>query len=157
MPEYGAVQAVAASTHFSLSEWPDPSVLVDLDPRVITELDALRKRHGLAIHPSRHPRGFARPEPSNSRHSSFGRLADAADVFPEGHVLDCWALAQEGPWGGIGVYLDTRISPPLQPGPMLHLDLREGERVMWVRDGDYIYRNTDPARFWSLIAKTAER
>lgn len=144
------------SRYFSLSEWPDPNVLSMVDAEVIKGLDSLRYRFGAPILPSKHPGGWARLDGStDSQHYAKGRLATAADVFPVGPVLDCWLAAIEDPfWGGIGLYLDTRLSPS-QPGAMLHLDIRSEPRIMWVRNevGKYTYKHTEPDKFWGLVGR----
>tara|TARA_R100001143_G_C3296155_1_gene103458 strand:- start:224 stop:697 length:474 start_codon:yes stop_codon:yes gene_type:complete len=145
------------SRYFTRAEWPDPTVLTYVDARVLEALDDLRERHARPLHPSRHPEGWIRFNGSEkSRHYvGGGQLSTAADFFPEGDVRDCLLHAVADPrWGGFGIYLDTKRSD-LQPGPMMHLDLREGPRVFWVRTatGRYVYKNSRAHQFWMLIAE----
>lgn len=144
------------SANFALHEWSDPTVLTFVDERVLVALDDLRDRFGRPIYPSQVDAGWARMTGSpTSQHYADGRLATAADIFPERPVLDCWLAAIADPrWGGFGLYLDTRAAPK-QPGSMLHLDLREGPRVFWVRNeiGQYIYKTGDAYRFWELVSR----
>lgn len=143
--------------NFRLDEWPDPVALTMLDSRVLEGADALRDRVGRAIHPSQHLEGFARTTGSqSSRHfAGSGRMSDAGDWFPTGDIMEWWlAAVEDRRWGGIGVYLDTAIrSNPPQPTSMLHLDLRPGPRLFWVRNetGEYIY-HTD-RRFWKALSR----
>jgi hypothetical protein len=104
-----------------------------LDPKLIVELDSFRHALGQRVHPSPAFGGLYRLDGSvTSRHYAVNRLSDAADIFPEGDVLKAFQVAKEGPWGGIGIYLDTR-GPNGKPWPMLHLDLRPGTRILWAR------------------------
>lgn len=151
--------------YFSLGEWDypptglTPEVLKHVDARVLFALDELRERHGYGIIPSKHPDGWARfGGSSTSRHYAVDRMCTAADVFPKGSVLDCWLKALHmKQWGGFGLYLDTNRNA-LQPGPMLHLDLRPGPRVLWVRNevGGYIYKSENARAFWKAIGRVAE-
>lgn len=157
---------LASSTFFDREEFPPGRLFDSMDPRAIGLLLDFRRKLGRPVHPSRwvsedgERSGFARFGGSvNSRHYARGRLADAMDVFPEGDVLEAWTLALSMPFGGIGVYLDTRVNR-LQPGPMLHLDLRP-RRVLWVRvAGEYIYLHQSEDmrnRFWEAIGQVAAR
>lgn len=131
--------------HFTADEWP-AGVLHRMQPALIVQLDALRERLGQPIHPSPLPDGWARTTGSTtSRHYAVNRLSDAGDVFPEGDIRDAW-LAACGirAFGGIGVYFDTHFRG--RPWPMLHVDLRPGERIMWARiGGRYVYPHRSPA------------
>lgn len=142
--------------NFRLDEWDDPVALTMLDARVLEGADALRDRVGRPLHPSRHPEGFVRTAGSKtSQHYAVNRLSTAGDFFPTGDILKWWlAAVEDRRWGGIGVYLDTeiKVNPP-QPTSMLHLDLRPGPRVLWVRNevGDYIYHTEK--RFWKALIR----
>jgi len=155
-----ALQYLPRSGNFTASEWPDVNVLALVDARVLQNLDTLRDRHGQAIHPSRHPDGWARASGSvTSQHYAVGRLSTAADVFPAGDVLSCWLQALAMPvWGGIGLYLDTRLHS-LQPGAMMHLDIRTGPRKLWIRNevGEYISESLAPQRFWDALPRVRRR
>jgi hypothetical protein len=145
--------------YFALDEWPDPKNLKHVDARVLFALDELRERYGQRIYPSRAAGGWARFSGSQtSKHYAVDRLCTAGDIFPAGSVLDCWMHAiQMRQWGGFGLYLDTNRNE-FQPGPMMHLDLRTGPRVFWVRNevGSYIYKSEDPVKFWKAVARVAE-
>ena len=117
--------------NFSPDEFPKHA-LDRTQAVVLTKLQNLRHIWDNPIHPSRHSDGWARFEGSeNSRHYAVNRLSDAGDFFPEGNVFEFWLLMQQTKWGGIGIYFDTRRGR-LQPGPMIHGDLRE-ERILWCR------------------------
>jgi len=150
-------RAVVASKWFTLSEFTEPEDLKHTRGDLIHELDALRSEYGSPIHPSRHPDGLARMDGSTtSRHYvGNGRLCDAIDVFPEGRIGSFLvAVMLRMAFRGIGVYGDTQISEPYQPGPMVHLDRRPGQLELWVRqDGEYIYRNNDPHRFYEILGE----
>jgi len=63
--------------------------------------------------------------------------ARAVDVFP---AWDFWRVALaalEWRWGGVGIYPFAKCG---EIEGMLHLDLRVGERVVWWRDQDGVYR-----------------
>lgn len=150
-------EAVKASRWFSLDEFSNPEDLVHLRSDFIQELDTLREFYGFPIHPSRHPDGIVRKTGSEtSRHfAGDGRLTDAMDVFPEGRVgAFLVAALMSMSFRGIGVYGDTKIILPYQPGPMVHLDRRPGPITFWVRqEGEYIYRERDPQRFYRELGK----
>lgn len=151
-----ALAYLPSSRWFTASEWPDPNILSLVHARVLQNLDTLRDRYGEPIHPSQHPDGWARQRGSvTSQHYAVGRLSTAADVFPAGDVLACWLEALRMPeWGGIGLYLDTKLNAA-QPGAMMHLDLRTGPRRLWVRNeiGEYIYHHDSPKRFWDTLPR----
>lgn len=140
--------------HFKPAEWP-PGVLEHLDPALIGQLDELRQRLGRPIYPSPLAGAWARFDGSTtSRHYAVGRLSDAGDIFPAGDVREAWLIAQDLPFGGIGIYFDTLYQN--RPWPMLHLDLRPN-RVLWARvsRNRYIYpANSDAERdlFFDLLA-----
>lgn len=148
--------------YFSLDEWPIPEDLQYVHYKVIEGLDELREAFGHPIYPSQNPDGLVRFDGSRtSRHYvGDGGWGLAVDVFPSVNVLDCWLKAIEMPqWYGIGVYLDTQHLP-LQPQPMLHLDIDDsrGFRAFWVRNsGEYIKKHRDPQKFWNYLAKASER
>lgn len=150
-----ALEVIDLVRHFSPHEWSDPSILSLIDADVLLGLAALRERHGKPIHPSRHPEGWVRHGGSTTsmHYVGDGRLGRAADFFPEGDVRDCWLHAiEDSRWGGFGLYLDTKRNAR-QPGPMMHLDLRPGPRVFWVRTatGRYVYKHERPNQFWRLF------
>lgn len=153
--------AVLASRWFTLAEFAQPESLRLVRGNLIHEMDALRTHYGLPIHPSRHPDGLARTGGSvTSRHYvGDGRQGDAIDVFPEGQIGSFLVAAiMRMVFLGIGVYGDTNISPPFQPGPMVHLDMRPGPLTMWVRwEGEYVYRNSEPQRYYMLLGEILAR
>jgi len=143
--------------HFTLTEWPVPEDLRFVDYKVIEYLDDLRESFGHAIYPSQLPAGLVRNDGSQtSRHYvGDGQLGQAVDVFPSVNTLECWLKAIENrAWFGIGVYLDTNVSR-MQPQPMLHLDIdnSRSSRSLWVRDGDYIFKSTNPEKFWKKLSE----
>lgn len=142
--------------NFTLEEWTDPTILTFVDSRVLEALDDLRDAFGGAIFPSKRSDGWARTSGSDgSQHYAVGRLSTACDIFPDHPVMECWleALADRR-WGGFGLYLDT-LHTPTQPAAMMHLDLRPGKRILWVRNemGRYVYEHKDPDRFWELVSR----
>lgn len=152
-----AYDYIAKSRYFKRHEWPDPTVLAYADARLLVGLDALRDAINRPIHPSQHPEGLVRFDGSETsqHYVGNGRLSTAIDFFPEGDVRECWLHAVADPrWGGFGIYLDTKRLPR-QPGPMMHLDLRGGPRVFWVRTatGKYIYAHKRPNMFWKLFGE----
>lgn len=153
------IAAILESKWFDISEFkncPHPELI---DPRLIRSLDELRDRTGIPLHPSRHPMGWTRTTGSKtSRHYAVGRLSDAGDLFPAHSAVDVILAAHRMPaFGGFGLYLDTKISE-LQPGPMIHLDLRPGPERYWVRieSGDYVYHHKEPSQFWFAIERAQE-
>lgn len=143
--------------YFSLDEWPVPEDLRFVDYKVIEHLDNLREAFGYPIYPSQEPTGLVRTDGSvTSRHYiGDGKLGHAIDVFPSVNTLECWLQAVENTaWYGIGVYLDTNVLP-LQPQPMLHLDIDNSRRnrSFWVRDGKYVLKSKDPAKFWKKLSE----
>lgn len=155
-----AYEYLPNARNFSASEWFEPEILKLVSAQVLQELDHLRDRCGFALHPSQLSDGWARTTGSTtSRHYAGGGLSIAGDFFPAGDVLECWVKAVEMPhWGGFGVYLDTNLNEK-QPRAMMHLDLRTGPRVFWVRNeiGDYIYKHENPQRFWENLIRARHR
>ncbi len=134
-----ASQMIHEFKNFSLSEFP-PGALDHVSSNVLHVLQDLRNTWMQSIHPSRHPDGWARfSGRPTSRHYAIGRLADAGDVFPVGNVINFWQLCMAHPdIGGLGIYFDTNRNR-LQPGPMIHIDLRPS-RLLWSRiGGSYFY------------------
>jgi hypothetical protein len=128
--------------------------------KLVCELQLLRKAAGIPITPSPVVAGWARTDGSTkSRHYAVGRLSDAGDIFPaRGRVLDCWVTAQgREAWQGLGLYADT-TGPDGRPWPMMHLDLRSGPRLFWVRENkkDYYYLHSDPKNFWRVVRRITE-
>ena len=132
-----AIDVIGQLTDFYPGEFP-PLALENTEARVLTTLQRFRTVWGRSVHPSRHPDGWARFKGSKtSRHYAVGRLSDAADFFPAGNVFSAWLLAQEF-FSGVGIYFDTRRNA-LQPGPMLHGDMRT-DQLLWCRvEGVYYY------------------
>lgn len=149
--------AVEASRWFSLDEFHNPEDLFQVRGDLIHELDHLRELAGVAIHPSRDPQGLIRKDGSvTSRHYvGDGGLSTAIDVFPEGRVASFLVAAMmRMTFRGIGVYGDTKIIEPYQPGPMVHLDMRPGPVALWVRqEGEYISHALEPRRFYKLLGE----
>lgn len=127
--------------HFAPGEFPGQALRYTT-AELILGLDELRDLLGSPILPSPLEAGWYRQSGSTgSRHYASGRLSDAGDVFPDCNIVHALLTAmRQRVWGGIGVYLDT-TGPNGNPWPMLHLDLRPGEQVLWMRlSGDrYIY------------------
>lgn len=120
-----------------------------VDARVVQALQVWRDLCGKPIALTPVPEGIFRTEGSpTSQHFAVGRLSTALDVFPADpreaylHALDVEAFR------GIGLYLDTR------PSQMMHVDVRSGKRILWVRDkGTYVYMHKEPERFMSLLGR----
>ena len=157
-----AYDIVAAGTleYLTLDEWAHPDELKLTSSEVVTGIDELRRRHGAPIYPSRAEGGWARTTGSTgSQHYAVDRLSTAGDFFPGGDVLNCWLHAVAMPqWGGFGLYLDTQLST-MQPGAMMHLDLRPGSRLFWIRNevGEYVYKHEEPAKFWNALTRVRKR
>lgn len=143
-----AIRAMESARWFTVDEFPPTAQ--QCNPALIERLDEFRGFLGQRIHPSRNPEGWVRDKGSpTSRH--YKAFADAGDIFPERPVLRAFLLAVNM-FDGVGIYYDTKRGQ-LQPGAMLHVDLR-GEQVIWCRnEGRYIYpgRDRDSAKeFWYL-------
>lgn len=142
-----AIEAIRRSDHFEL--WEFPRTVDRCRPELIDRLDDLRALVGSAIHPSRHPDGWVR-ESGSTESMHHVSNAMAGDVFPA-EPLAAFLFAIHL-FGGVGIYYDTRRNE-LQPGAMLHVDLRPG-LVIWCRhEGRYIFpANSDAERaeFWRL-------
>ena len=131
-----------------------PGKLELTDANVLLNLRKLRLDWGQPIHPSRHDHGLARTNPQfkNSQHYAVGRLSTAIDFFPTGNVIAFWEMCKQYSFiGGLGIYFDTNRSN-LQPGPMIHIDLRPN-RILWVRIyRKYIYLNNQTSLSdWILL------
>ena len=129
--------------NFHEPEFPSGALRLT-DASLLSLLQSLRTQWDQSIHPSRHPDGWARMagRPS-SRHYAVGRLSDAGDIFPTGNVINFWQMCvADQSVGGLGIYFDTRRGP-LQPGPMIHIDLRP-RRLLWSRIAGVYYYFSDP-------------
>ena len=136
-----AIDVINETENFHPSEFPERA-LENTEARLLMHIQKFRTAWGQTIHPSRHSDGWARFTGSTtSRHYAESRLSDAGDWFPAGNVFSAWLLLQKFQFGGIGIYFDTNREP-LQPGPMIHTDMRE-QRVLWCRvEGEYYKLNT---------------
>lgn len=147
-----AIEAIDQAPNFARDEFPE--TVEGVKPELIERLQAYRTALGRTIHPSRHPMGWRRNSGSTtSRHYT----GEAGDIFPTGDPLAAFLLACRF-FGGVGIYFDTNITD-LQPGPMLHCDLREGLTVWARHEGSYIYpaRSQDEyEEFWFLFCRHAE-
>lgn len=145
-------------THFAPSEFPGDA-LNHVDADLVLGLDELRDMLDSPILPSPVLAGWYRTSGSqNSEHYAVGRLSRAGDVFPDSNIVHALLTAmRQRAWGGIGVYLDT-TGPNGQPWPMLHLDLRRGEQVLWMRlPGDrYIYPQSSAGARREFAQRLAE-
>lgn len=124
---------------FDKDEFPS-GVLDKLDGDLLIVLQRLRELWGNTIYPSTLEEGWVRTSGSkSSRHYAVNRKSDAGDIFPKGNTVQFWFMCQAFPEiGGIGWYMDTNRTDK-QPGPMIHIDLRE-KRLLWSRiDGKYYY------------------
>lgn len=138
---------------FSASEWPG-NVIDVMAPRLFhMALFPLRIACGFAMWPSAFESAHVRPS-GDSRHSTKGgtRLSDATDMHVRTYAqlmrvfMEALAIPAIG---GIGLYFDTNT-------PMFHIDTRP-ERLVWIRvDGEYIYLNNDPIRFFIELGKALE-
>lgn len=146
------LDSIERSESFSRAEFPE--TVEGCVPELIERLQTLRDDLGQIIYPSRHPMGWKRDSGSTtSRHYS----GEAGDIFPEGDPLRAFLLACRH-FGGVGIYYDTTRTE-LQPGPMLHVDLRDGLTIWARNEGRYIYPargGDDYAEFWFLMAQHAE-
>lgn len=144
--------------HFAPGEFPGDA-LSHIDAELILVLDELRDMLGAPTLPSPVLAGWYRTSGSTgSRHYALGRLSDAGDVFPDCNIVHALLTAmRQRKWGGIGVYLDT-TGPNGNPWPMLHLDLRPGEQVLWMRlpGNRYIYPQSSTAARQEFIQRLAE-
>lgn len=163
--------------HFGEHEFPSintaagaRSVLEFTDAEVIRAIDRFRNRLGAGVSPSPLAAGWVREEGSTgSRHyigpiKLYGngepqsvRLSTAGDIFPYCDIREALLVALGMPeFGGIGVYLDTRGLRGT-PQPMMHLDLRDGPRQVWMRyEGEYIYPGRGQHEMDFFFRKLAE-
>ena len=147
-----ALDAIERAQNFSRSEFPDTAL--GCRPELIDALQRFRSDLGASVHPSRHPTGWKR-DSGNPRSRHF--TGEAGDVFPTGDPLRAFLIACRH-FGGVGIYFDTQRTR-LQPGPMLHVDIREGLTVWARHEGSYIYPargGDDYAEFWFLFAHYAD-
>lgn len=125
---------------FSIKEFPQGE-LEHTNWKVLFMLQRFRNEWNQPVYPSTVKGSWARFDGSKtSRHYAIDRLSTAGDLFPSGNVFEAWMLLQQLPIGGLGIYFDTnRIA--IQPGPMIHIDMREA-RLLWCRiGGEYFYLN----------------
>jgi len=163
--------------HFSESEFPsidtvggERSVLEFTDARVIQEIDRFRNRLGAGVSPSPLAAGWVREGGSTGSRHYIGpiklyengephsaRLSTAGDIFPYCDIREALLVALGMPvFGGVGVYLDTRGLKGT-PQPMMHLDLRDGPRQVWMRyEGEYIYPGRGQNEMDFFFRKLAE-
>ena len=131
-----------------------------IDKRLIDALIDIRYLSGIPITPSPSIDGWYRDSGSEkSRHYAIGRLSDAGDIFPaRGRVLDLWLVVLSHPdINGIGLYTDTN-GPDGRPWIMMHIDLRQTKKLLWIRDcGKYYYLDKDKKDFWSCFEKVIEK
>lgn len=158
MPKAATLDFAQDVEHFSPGEFPGDA-LNHADADLIIALDEFRSLLGMPVHPSPVLAGWYRTTGSaGSRHYAVGRLSDAGDVFPDCNITLAWFTAlRQRTWGGIGVYLDTR-GPSGNPWPMLHLDLRPGEQVLWMRllGNRYIYPKSSPGARHEFLKRLGE-
>lgn len=144
--------------HFAPGEFPGDA-LNHVEANLILALDEFRAKLGEPVLPSPVLAGWYRTTGSQgSRHYAQGRLSDAGDVFPDCNIVHALLTAmRQRAWGGIGVYLDT-TGPNGQPWPMLHLDLRPGEQVLWMRlpGNRYVYPQSSAADRQEFTRRLAE-
>lgn len=150
-----AIDVIDQMKAFSRNEFTQKS-LENTSAELFEVLHELRLEWMEPIHPSRNPDGWARFSGSvTTRHYAINRLSDAGDIFPVGNVIAFWQLCLRHPKiGGIGIYFDTKIGI-LQPGPMIHIDLRP-RKLLWSRiKGKYHYfSNKDEIAGHCLTYKT---
>lgn len=163
--------------NFSSGEFPSistsggpRSVLEFVDADLIRALDRFRSALGHGVSPSPVTAGWVREGGSEGSqhytgpirvdvdgHSQVTRLSAAGDVFPHCDIRQAFLTALGMPeFGGIGVYLDTN-GPKGTPQPMMHLDLRQGRRQIWMRyEGRYIYPERGGSEMGFFFRKLAE-
>ena len=131
-----------------------------IDKRLIDALVDVRCLSGIPIIPSPVIAGWYRNSGSEtSRHYAVGRLSDAGDIFPaRGRTLDLWlTVLSHSDINGIGLYTDTN-GPDGRPWIMMHIDLRPGNRVLWIRDeGKYYSINRNKKAFWDAFKKVIDK
>ncbi len=117
-----------------------------MDATFIKNLHHFRYLTGIPMTPSPVIEGWYRKEHTTSRHSAYGRLSDAGDLFPKrGMAFKTFFYALSMSWfGGIGLYIDTK-GPDGKDWPMIHLDLRPHlSKTIWIRsDKKYFYFPSD--------------
>lgn len=121
-----------------------------IDARLVQALQCWRDLHGLPLSITPVLAGIIREDGSKtSQHYAVGRLSSAIDIFPRaGEVGQAFinALSIDA-FRGVGLYLDTK------PSAMIHVDVRDGERILWVRTGHdrYTYFHKEPQRYLALL------
>lgn len=132
--------------------------LSKMDAEFILTLQHFRINYKIPMTPSPLERAWYREEPEDkySRHYAVDRLSDAGDLFPKlKKAYTCWNHAIRcGLFNGIGLYLDTHFHN--KPWPMLHLDTRPGDKVIWFRDEGVYYPYEDRENFQRLVKKFVE-
>jgi len=131
--------------------------LEHIDAHYLVIAQTIRNKYGIPMTPSPVTGGFVRFDGNVlSRHYAVNRLSDAGDWFPKkGCCLELFEyLLTESAIGGLGLYADTHFNSKDDPYPLIHFDLRplkDGKKVLWVRDeGKYYYLNTNP-RAYQLV------
>lgn len=143
---------------FTPSEWPGDTAS-RLSEIVLTALFKVRAHYGKPMRPSPLERAHIRDEAGTSRHQSPHH--DATDLFllAGDDVAGFLKAAQRVPEvNGIGIYLDRTLGT--QTLPLIHLDTRPGERIMWIQAGrgePYIYEHRDPAQYYKILSDYLNR
>lgn len=122
--------------HFSENEFP-AGVPVKMAPAFLYRLDEFREKLGRRVFPSPLVGGWIRTDGSKTSRHYIGengdeRLSDAGDVFPDCDIWYALIIAIQCGFTGIGIYFDTNYGGKLKP--MMHLDTRPGDLVIWIRD-----------------------
>lgn len=126
--------------HFKESEFP-AGVTEKVSPAFLCKLDKFRKKLGCIVRPSPLAGGWFRTDGSTTSRHYIGsgemlRQSDAGDVFPDCDLFYAMLTAIQSGFTGVGLYFDTKYGG--KPKPMLHLDTRKGDLVVWIRrDGSY--------------------
>lgn len=135
---------------FKRTEWPSNSVDYMSEELFNLALFPLREQSGVPMWPSKLFDAHVRYT-GTSQHSTNGgaRKSTATDmhVKTKAELAKVFTHAMRIPAiGGIGLYFDTNV-------PMFHIDTRE-KFAAWLRvDGEYIYLNADPVRFYKTLGE----
>lgn len=126
-----------------------------IDARLVQALQCWRDLLGQPLRITPVLEGIYRTTGSpTSQHYAVGRLSTAIDIFPmAGSVGQAFLTALSiDAFRGVGLYLDTK------PGFMIHVDVRQGDRILWVRTGgnSYTYFHKEPLRYIALLKEGLE-